>query len=651
MDVEYTYYTGFELEFKSLTKRVGKKSYYEEKYKNEIEEFNKDSGYKSDSDLSQDSESDYYSSEEEDDEEDEFNNMNVEKKKIKQKKIEDLKESYLFYYLINKRAGDQDKKSYDCNIIIFDKDIKDWLCDIENLDLDLYNLNGTKIYNCVDLDHIYTFINDFRINLSKNKYKNPKFKLFISYIEDIFRKDIARMDKMIESKMIDFESLWYYLDKIGTNYVVEIFEKNVCFNYNSFSYGQYDVTKLCLDGTIMLCNQDGNTYYGTYKFYINSFIGKRPLDSFKIRVIKDEEIELFKQSSSIVKDKIKNIKQMKLEGKQFIDIDEDNFIGIERNERVILDNHQNKIEKLLPKNILKYGASENKDIIEDILVFPFLPVFNLGSGKIWGLAHYDDLKEVKYKKDVFDSVVMEESKKNIIKKLTENYDYNISNNLIDSKGRNLTFLFHGPPGVGKTLTAIAISELMERPLYQVNISDLELDPTKLELNLKEISKCCKRWNAVLLIDEADIFLEARNFSDIMRNTIVAIFLNFLEHNSSIMFLTTNRLETLDAAVKSRINLIVTYFKLKEKDRYCIWNNLLKDIKIKSEEKKSLLLDLSKIELNGREVGNMLNIVSTMLKDECSDGGYTKDQFMKVLKTCMAINNESDFNVKQSSLYL
>lgn len=650
MDVEYTYYTGFELEFKSLTKKVGKKAYYEETYKNEIEEFNKDTGYKSDDDLadSEGSESEYCS---DSDEEDDFNNMDIEKKKIKQKKIEELKESYLFYYLINKRTVDQENKKYDCNIIIFDKEIKDWLYNVENLNLDFYNMNGTKIYNCIDLDDIYTFINDFRINLSKDKYKNPKFKLFISYIENIFRKDISRMDKMIESKMIDFESLWYYLDKIGTNYVIEMFEKDVCFNYNSFNYGQYDVVKLCLDGTIMLCNQDGNTYHGTIKFYINSFIGKRPLDSFKIRVLKDEEIEIFSSSSKVIKDKIKTIQQMKLEGKQYLDIEEEKFLGIERNERVMLDNHQNKIEKLLPKNILKYGSNENKDLIEDILVFPFLPVFNLGSGKIWGLAHYDDLKEVEYQNDVFEHVVLEKNKKDIIRKLTENYDYKMTNNLIDSKGRNLIFLFHGPPGVGKTLTAIAISELMKRPLYQVSISDLELDPTKLEFNLKEVSKCCQRWNAVLLIDEADIFLESRNFSDIMRNTIVAIFLNFLEHNKNIVFLTTNRLETIDAAVKSRINLIVTYLKLKEKDRYCIWDNLLKDYKIKSDEKHSLLIELSKIELNGREVSNMLNIVSTILKDENSEEGYTKDQFIKVLKSCMTINNESDFNVSQSSLYL
>jgi hypothetical protein len=38
----------------------------------------------------------------------------------------------------------------------------------------------------------------------------------------------------------------------------------------------------------------------------------------------------------------------------------------------------------------------------------------------------------------------------------------------------------------------------------------------------------QRWNAIGLIDDADVFLEERSLTDLERNTIVALFLSSLE---------------------------------------------------------------------------------------------------------------------------
>lgn len=38
------------------------------------------------------------------------------------------------------------------------------------------------------------------------------------------------------------------------------------------------------------------------------------------------------------------------------------------------------------------------------------------------------------------------------------------------------FLLHGPPGVGKTLTAEAIAELLHKPLYVVSMGELGTTP-------------------------------------------------------------------------------------------------------------------------------------------------------------------------------
>jgi SpoVK/Ycf46/Vps4 family AAA+-type ATPase len=70
--------------------------------------------------------------------------------------------------------------------------------------------------------------------------------------------------------------------------------------------------------------------------------------------------------------------------------------------------------------------------------------------------------------------------------------------------------------IGKTLTAEAIADLLKRPLYTVTVGELGTEVEKLEENLKEILEVSCSWNAVVLIDEADIFLDKRNESDLKR---------------------------------------------------------------------------------------------------------------------------------------
>ncbi len=103
-------------------------------------------------------------------------------------------------------------------------------------------------------------------------------------------------------------------------------------------------------------------------------------------------------------------------------------------------------------------------------------------------------------------------------------------------------VLHGPPGTGKTLTAEGISELLKCPLYMASAGELGTDSRFLEHELQKILDICHTWGAILLLDEADVFLEKRNMQDIHRNALVSIFLRQLEYFQGILFLTTNRVE-------------------------------------------------------------------------------------------------------------
>ena len=60
----------------------------------------------------------------------------------------------------------------------------------------------------------------------------------------------------------------------------------------------------------------------------------------------------------------------------------------------------------------------------------------------------------------------------------------------------------------------AVSELLHRPLYSVSVGELGTNTTELEKSLQEILEVASAWNAVVLLDEADIFLEKRSENDV-----------------------------------------------------------------------------------------------------------------------------------------
>lgn len=81
----------------------------------------------------------------------------------------------------------------------------------------------------------------------------------------------------------------------------------------------------------------------------------------------------------------------------------------------------------------------------------------------------------------------------------------------------------------------AIAEYTERPLFSVNIGELSKEK-EVVVRLERIFELAVRWDAVLLIDEADVVLEKRSYENLKRNAIVSgTFLtpNNTSHASSV----------------------------------------------------------------------------------------------------------------------
>ena len=126
----------------------------------------------------------------------------------------------------------------------------------------------------------------------------------------------------------------------------------------------------------------------------------------------------------------------------------------------------------------------------------------------------------------------------------------------------------------------------------------------LETRLTDIFSQVSHWKANLLLDEADVVVEDRAKTDLHRNALVSAFLRKLEYYEGILFLTTNRVQTFDEAMTSRIHLALPYHPLGQRARIGIWRSFLE--KARTEERAAACLakdieQLARKKLNGREV--------------------------------------------------
>ena len=67
----------------------------------------------------------------------------------------------------------------------------------------------------------------------------------------------------------------------------------------------------------------------------------------------------------------------------------------------------------------------------------------------------------------------------------------------------------------------SVADQTKRPLYTISSGDLGVQPTTVEKKLKAALDLATMWNAIVLTDEADIFLEQRSMHDLDRNSLVS----------------------------------------------------------------------------------------------------------------------------------
>tara|TARA_R110001583_G_scaffold195249_1_gene370887 strand:- start:2075 stop:3778 length:1704 start_codon:yes stop_codon:yes gene_type:complete len=183
-------------------------------------------------------------------------------------------------------------------------------------------------------------------------------------------------------------------------------------------------------------------------------------------------------------------------------------------------------------------------------------------------VHVDDMTPYVYQPELKDKLILPPEQTDLIDILTAEMDM-LMDDIVEGKSGGTTVLCAGPAGVGKTLTAEVYSEIIKRPLYRVHSGQLGLSVAEMEQALKETLTRAQRWGAVMLIDEADVYIKRRD-DNIAANAVVGVFLRVLEYFNGLLFLTTNRVNDIDEAIVSRCIAMIKYYPPNQEDRRRIW---------------------------------------------------------------------------------
>jgi hypothetical protein len=234
---------------------------------------------------------------------------------------------------------------------------------------------------------------------------------------------------------------------------------------------------------------------------------------------------------------------------------------------------------------------------------PLVRVFSLDT-KSYVYADVDDLAPYEYDTRAISRLFLPAKMKDVLATLFATPTTELFGDLIRGKHGGIVILASGNPGVGKTLTAEVYAEIAQRPLYVLEFGELGTTVKDIEEHLQAIFARVVRWGAVLQFDECEIFLSQRG-DDLERSAIVGIFLRMLDYYEGLLFLTTNRPDALDYAIRSRVMLRLEYPDLNLETRADIWRTMFHAAGMELQGHDFKLLAAESV--NGRQIRNLVRL--------------------------------------------
>jgi hypothetical protein len=274
--------------------------------------------------------------------------------------------------------------------------------------------------------------------------------------------------------------------------------------------------------------------------------------------------------------------------------------------KMVVDPKEDEASTVISATTSQFWEDKGAEHLWDIPYHPFVRVFDLDDHTNLR-AHINNISAYQYDTNVGDKLVLDDDTKELLEILVMTAADSFED-IVSGKQGGSIILCAGKPGVGKTLTAEVYSEVMERPLYRVQSSQLGISVSALEDELKKVLQRAERWGAILLIDEADVYVRSRG-DEIEQNAIVGVFLRVLEYYRGVLFMTTNRSTDIDDAIVSRLTARIDYEMPGEEQQAELWKILSEQNGVKLSNAELAKILANHPQLSGRDIKNLLKLAA------------------------------------------
>ncbi|CAN8101660.1 unnamed protein product [Discula destructiva] len=455
-----------------------------------------------------------------------------------------------------------------------------------------------------------------------------QMKLLLDWITSTFELEVAAHDRCLtsESKAIAYDKLWTLFCP-GTIIHAKLQNQDRASRVIDYEYTPDDIDEPGLNITARFVDYDGDSFgeRGVILF-IPKFTGVREISSHDVK-----PLEFVEDADDIRQQLIARGRRFEelAAGQHFMEYRgialkknpkcPPEYLRFDATGRVMVDcKTYQRIDANDAIRVLAFSKKDRPDgkltEADHLIANAVVRGFSMAA-KLFLELSIDKMAPIAWKSQCFEELVLEPTTKETVQALVSQHSKMIDgegfDDIVKGKGQGLVCVLHGPPGVGKTLTAECVAEYVQRPLFMVSSGDLGISSEQLDQKLTSIMDMASTWRAVLLIDEADVFLEQRALHDIQRNSMVSVFLRVLEYYTGIMFLTTNRVATFDDAFKSRIHVPIRYTDLSAASRLQIWRSFCSKVpggvRISDTEYDRLAED----DLNGRQIKNVIKAAESL----------------------------------------